>query len=165
MDRNYFLSYSQIVFLLLLSAVGKLNAKIISTTMSKSELVLHQDINATDLYLYLSDAFSKKSVNTVGCISHHHTIVNDDSHSAVFEHSLHKNFPVVSDQTFFLLSLQNLKSVAVWNKWRILSATGHIGVLSIFTQIKKFYINSIKLVDGFKFVIKIPDKCINISIK
>lgn len=50
------------------------------------------------------------------------------------------------------------KLVAISNKWSYSYQQYTENVCPIFKGIKKFYSNSIKLVDGFKFIIKIPDK-------
>lgn len=81
MDRNYFLSYGQIAFLLLLSAIGKLNARIISGTVGKSELQHYTDINGSDFNLHLSATFSLELKNPV---KDHHVKISNDDQPAVF---------------------------------------------------------------------------------
>lgn len=154
MDRNYFLSYSQIVFLLLLSTIGKLNARVISSTGGESELLHYTDIKDTDQYPYVSDTFLQKSVV---CGTNHHT-ENGDPQYNLFKYSLQNNFPIVNDWDFFLLTMTHIKSVFVWNKWRAISSDDYTEVLDIVKKVNRFYISSVKLIDGFKFIIKIPDK-------
>ncbi|WP_336964151.1 hypothetical protein [Chryseobacterium contaminans] len=158
MDRNYFLSYGQIVFLLLLSAIGKLNASIISATVNEPELLCHNDAADTDLYPYLSGIFSQKLVSSLDYMNSHHINYSDDVSYVAFENSLQNGLPVVNDKDFFLLPMKDLESIPTWHKWRSLSFAGQIDILSIIRQIKRFYISSVKLIDGFKFIIKIPDK-------
>ncbi len=165
MDRNYFLSYGQIAFLLLLSAIGKLNARIISAAESNFEWLRYTDIKDTDCYPYLSYTFPQDIGGSVVCGSNHHTENDDDSQDTVFGHSLQSNFPIANDYNFFLLSMKDLKSVFSLNKWRALNSAGHTEALRVIKQVKWFSINSAKLIDGFKFIIKIPDKLIPASIK
>ncbi|WP_160135978.1 hypothetical protein [Chryseobacterium sp. c4a] len=165
MDRNYFLSYGQIAFLLLLSAIGKLNARIISATESKFELLRYTDIKDTDCYPYLSYSFLQDTVSSAVYDFRHHIENHGDSQDTVFGNSLHDNFPIVTDYNFFLLPMKDLRSVFPLNKWRVLHSVGHIEVLSVIKQVKRFSINSARLIDGFKFIIKIPDKLMIASIK
>lgn len=160
MDRNYFLSYGQIAFLLLLSAIGKLNARIISAAESKFELLHYTDIKDTDCYPYLSYSFSQDTAGSVVCGPNHHIENHDDSQDTVLGHSLHGSIPIASNYSFFLLSMKDLKSVFPLNKWRTLNSAGHTEALRVIKQVKEFAINSVKLIDGFKFIIKIPDKLI-----
>ncbi|WP_250253795.1 hypothetical protein [Chryseobacterium sp. Marseille-Q3244] len=157
MDRNYILSYGQIAFLLLLLTIGKLNARIISATMGMSELLHCTDKKDTELYPHLYDAFSQEPLSSVKCRPLH-VKINADSQPIFLEHSLQSNLPMVNDRNFFLLPIKNLKSISVEYKWRIFNAAVHTEGLSIVEHIKNFYINSVKLIDGFKFIIKIPDK-------
>ncbi|MEJ5105818.1 hypothetical protein [Chryseobacterium sp. MYb328] len=161
MDRNYFLSYGQIAFLLLLSTIGRLNARIISSTVSKPELFHRADITDSDFYLHLSDIFSQKSINSVSCRSAHHLKINDNFQDAV----LPGNIPFVNDQNFVLFSVKNLKFTSDWNKWRWANPVHHTNPVAIFEMVKTFDMNSFKLVDGFKFIIKIPDKLTVITIQ
>ncbi|MBP2616937.1 hypothetical protein [Chryseobacterium jejuense] len=165
LDRNYFLSYGQIAFLLLLSAIGKLNTNIMFVEVGKTELLHYTDINNTDLYPYLFGAFSQELVSSLECSVYHHANINDDFPHTAFENSLQSNVPIVNGKNYFLLSMSELKSIFVWNKWRVVSFAVHTDVLGIIKQVKRFYINSVKLIDGFKFIIKIPDKLISASIK
>lgn len=158
MDRNYFLSYSQVALILLLSIIGKLNGRIISSAVGRSELMRCTDIKDTDHSPYLSDTFSQKTVIGAVCGSHHHTEKNDDFQYTVFEHSLQSNLPIANDRDFFLLSAKKINFVSVCNKWRKVNFAGHTDVLNVVKKVKRFYINSVKLIDGFKFIIKIPDK-------
>lgn len=165
MDRNYFLSYGQIAFLLLLSAIGKLNASIISATESKHELLYYADIADTDFHPDLSDSFSQELMSSLKYDSCHHSNDDDGFPYIAFENSLQNNLPIFIDPDFFLLPMKDLKSISVWNKWRIVSSVGNTNVLGIIKPVKKFCINAVKLIDGFKFIIKIPDKLTPSSIK
>lgn len=158
MDRNYFLSYSQVALILLLSIIGKLNTSVISSAVGRSELLRWTDIKDTDHSLYFSDTFSQKTVSTAVCSPNHHTEKNDDFQYIVFNQSLQSNLPIANDRGFFLRSTKDLKFVSVWNKWRIVNFGDHIDALNVAKKVKRFYINSVKLIDGFKFIIKIPDK-------
>lgn len=161
MDRNYFLSYGQIAFLLLLSAIGKLNARIISGTVSKDELPHYTDINGPDLNLHLSDTFSLEFKNPV---KDHHVKISNDDQSAVFS-CIQDRLSIGKGKDTVLISVQSVKSVFVWSKWRTLSSAAHEDLLGFIKQVSRFWISSAKWVDGFEFIIKIPDKLAPASIK
>ncbi|BAP33471.1 uncharacterized protein CHSO_4434 [Chryseobacterium sp. StRB126] len=146
-------------------AIGKLNANIISLQVGKTDLLHYTDINDTDLYPYLFDTSSQELMSSLECSVYHHTNMNDDSPHTAFENSLQSNVPIVNDRNYFLLSMKGFKSIFVWNKWRMVNFAVHTDVLDIIKQVKRFYVNSVKLIDGFKFIIKIPDKQMNVSIK
>ncbi|MDN3691222.1 hypothetical protein QWZ06_02590 [Chryseobacterium tructae] len=138
---------------MLLSTVGRLNARIISSTISTSELH-HIDINDSDLYL-LSDIFSQELISPVGCRTYHHKKLNDDFQYTIFNHTLSGS---ISNQNT-LFSMNKVKIITFWDKWRLLDLVDGISIMTtISNTLKKFSINSFKLVDGFKFIIKIPDK-------
>ncbi|WP_347217947.1 hypothetical protein [Chryseobacterium sp.] len=126
--------------------------------MGKAEWLHYTDIKDSDLYPYLSDTFSQKPVSSLVCGADHHTERSGDSQFTIFENSLQSNSPTANDCNFFLLPIKDLKSVSVWNKWRVLSFAGHTDALIVIKQAKRFYFSSVKLIDGFKFIIKIPDK-------
>lgn len=161
MDRNYFLSYGQIAFLLLLSAIGKLNARIISGTVGKSELRHYTDINGSDFNLHLSDTFSLELKNPV---KDHHVKISNDDQPAVFSF-IQDRLSIEKGKDTVLISMKSVKYVFVWSKGRVLSSAAHEELLGIIKQVKRFGISSVKWVDGFKFIIKIPDKLTASSIK
>lgn len=149
MERNYFLSYGhKITLLLLLAAVGKLNTKLISVMRTKPELSYRTDIK-NHLQDYLADVSvhlcseTKNEGPVSECLSAHqketHIFYDEDSQSKL---------PIFN----------TTKLVAISNKWSYSYQQYAENVCPIFKGIKKFYSNSIKLVDGFKFIIKIPDK-------
>lgn len=158
MDRNYFLSYSQIAILLLLSAIGKLNASIISPTVNRYELPHCKDIQNTQASPFLSHTLSQELTSCLEYQSYHHINNSDDSPCTAFKNFLQSNIPIANDKDFFLLPMKDLDSISVWKKWRTLSAFGGADLQGIIKQVKCFYINSVKLIDGFKFIVKIPDK-------
>lgn len=136
----------------------------ISTTVYNPELQHQRDINESDLYPHLSDIFSQGQTSSLTYGSHHHKNIDDFPHTAV-KNPLQNNLPIINDQDFFLLPMKDLESISIWNKWRLLNSVGYTGGVSIAKQLKKFYINSVKLIDGFKFIIKIPDKFITAPTK
>ncbi|MGE8554697.1 MAG: hypothetical protein ACN6OB_12325 [Chryseobacterium jejuense] len=129
------------------------------------ESLHYTDSNDTNLYPYLSDTSSQELVSPLGYSVYYHTRSIDDFQYIAFENSLQSNVPMVNDRDSFLLPMKDLKSISVLNKWRIINFAGHTDVLDIIKQVKRFYVNSVKLIDGFKFIIKIPDKLMSISIK
>ncbi|PTT35047.1 hypothetical protein DBR28_12820 [Chryseobacterium sp. HMWF028] len=70
-------------------------------------------------------------------------------------------FNKTNTQLFFH---RDIKLVAIWNKWSYSSLNYRENIFLAFEKTKKFYTNSIKLIDGFKFIIKIPDKPVYSSI-
>ncbi|PRB86928.1 hypothetical protein CQ022_11955 [Chryseobacterium culicis] len=162
MDRNYFLSYGhKITLLLLLAAVGKINTKFISVKMIKPELSYRTDIN-NYLQPYLADV----SIHLCAETENHSTAISklavyqketyvfydkDSQYNLCFFNNthLHISFPA------------NIKLVALSNTWSHSYRNYKENIFLAFKEVKKFYSNSIKLVDGFKFIIKIPDKPIH----
>lgn len=150
MDRNYFLSYSHIAFLLLLSTIGKLNAGFtISTAVDKSELLHCTGVNNTDLHSHIINKILQEPIRVTNilqaenCKGYHHTLRN----------YLH----LPKDNDFISCAIKGFEIVSVW-KTRIQGVEHYGSTVTVFEKIKRFYINSFKLVDGFKFIIKIPDK-------
>lgn len=163
MDRNYFLSYSQIAFLLLISAVGKLNSRFISVTMDKAEMLHWTDVNSRPLHLHSAIAFSNQSIGNTEVMenrsnrSYHHNEINDVQ--TVFHHTtLQSNLPTANDMDFFLFPTKEAKFISVWNKWRERHSVDAENTVKIFEKVKKFDVISFRLVDIFIFIIKIPDK-------
>lgn len=159
MDRNYFLSYSQIAFLLLMSAIGKLNTRFVSVTMgSKFELLHYTDINKTGSHQLMENKKIQKNVNGK---SYHHTKDDHTSQYIIFHNrTLQNNPPIINDKDFFLFSVENMKFISVQYKWREHYLSDNENTRMVFEKVKKFIINSFKLIDGFKCIIKIPDKLV-----
>lgn len=156
MDRNYFLSYGQIVFLLLLSAIGRLNVSIISSIVGKTTLLHHTDIKNTDPYSSFSDTLSQRPAISVRCNPYHYADANcNNLLHTVCEKYLQGNMPIVNGQDSFLLPI--MKSISVGYKWNIPGSLDYAHILNIIKLLKK-YIISVRLIDGFKFIIKIHDK-------
>lgn len=148
-----------------MSAIGKLNARIISGTVGKPELSHYTDMIDSDFYPHLSDIRSQELSRFVEYKVCHHTKFYGDHRYNVLEHSLQSNLPIANDRDFFLLFMKDLKSILVWKNWRMLSSVAHVDILNVIRPIKIFYVNSVKLGDGFKFIIKIPDKLTIIPLK
>ncbi|MGE8434893.1 hypothetical protein [Chryseobacterium joostei] len=156
MDRNYFLSYGQIAFLLLISAMGNLNTGFVSVTIGKSELLHYIDINKTGSHQPMENENIQKNVNDS---SYHHAKENDTFQYIVFHNRiLQNNPPIINDKDFFLFSVENMKFISVQYKWREQYLHGNENTRVVFERVKKFSINSFKLIDGFRCIIKIPDK-------
>ena len=155
MERNYFLSYGhKITLLLLLAAVGKINAKFIPVVMSKTGLLYCTAINnhpqrcLADVSVHLSEAGNKMSAVQNGAY-------------AFCSSSPHHNFPFFNHKSIQSFFFRDIQFVAVWSKWTNSYPGSRENIFLIFNEVQKFYINSLKLVDGFKFIIKIPDKIIH----
>ncbi len=149
MDRNYFLSYGhKITLLLLLAAVGKLNTKLISVMRTTPGLSYCTDIK-NNLQSCLADVSVHLCSETKNDRAVASRLPADQKGTHVF---YNKNFQ--SHLPFF----NPIKLVAISNKWSYSYRQYRENVALIFKDVKKFYSNSIKLVDGFKFIIKIPDK-------
>lgn len=160
MDRNYFLSYSQIAFLLLLSAVGKLNTRFVSVTVSKFELLHYIDINNTVSHHPVENIKIQKDVNSK---SYHHK--KDDGlfkYTVFRNNTLLNNLPNINDKDFFLFSAEKMKFISWQKKWRESYLDDKEKTETVFERVKKFNINSFTLIDGFRCIIKIPDKLVAI---
>lgn len=165
MDRNYFLSYSQIAFLLLISAVGKLNARFISVTISKSELLHYTDGNNAGLYIQSTIAFSDQLIGNIkaqnnmnGRFFHYNKAENKCQYTLFHNNISKNNHPIFNDKDFFLFFAKNMDFLSIHYKWRELYSGGYQNAKIIFEKVKKFNIDSFRVMDGFKCIIKIPDK-------
>lgn len=161
MDRNYFLSYGhKITLLLLLAAVGKLNAKFIPATISKIELPYCTAVNnhpqrcLADVSVHLSEGGNE--------------VAAADKLSAVqietfvfYCNSQQYNFSIFNNNDLQSFLFRDIKFVAAWSKWTYSYSICKEYIFLTFNEVRKFYINPFKLVDGFKFIIKIPDKLIH----
>lgn len=67
-----------------------------------------------------------------------------------------RNFLTVDNTNFFFL--RTVPLVPIWGKWTNPSTLDSTGTIAVFEKIKIFHTNFLKLVDGFQFIIKIPDK-------
>lgn len=141
-----------------MAAVGKLNAKFISVAMSKPELPYRTDINS-----YLQQCLASASVHQWSAEGRNLIEVNErsaDQKQANRFYSIpsQPNFLSFNDNHIQIVFLKDIKFVAAWNKWGDLYSINKEDTLPAFKEIKEFYMNSFKLIDGFKFLIKIPDK-------
>ncbi|WP_414844154.1 hypothetical protein [Chryseobacterium sp. IT-36CA2] len=160
MDRNYFLSYGhKITLILLLAAVGKLNAKFISVTMTKPELSYCTDINN-----HLQRCLADVSIHLCTKAENNDLVaVNKESADQNKAHLLYCSDYQYNTRFFKKKNIQisfpgNIKFVAIRNKKNHLFLSCKENTFLVFNEVQNFYTNSIKLVDGFKFIIKIPDK-------
>ncbi|AYZ13861.1 hypothetical protein EGY05_18780 [Chryseobacterium arthrosphaerae] len=157
MDRNYFLSYGhKVALILLLAAIGKLNAKLISVAANKAELLYYTDVNNA---LHFDPAgvsiHHVKSRNTPSGTAQDG---NDHKSSHKIHHYIIRNsYPSIDGKYSFLSCLKTFKCMTVWYKWSLFYFVNSQG-LNPFDETKKFCINPFKLIDGFKLIIKIPDK-------
>ncbi|MBB6331885.1 hypothetical protein HNP24_002835 [Chryseobacterium sediminis] len=159
MDRNYFLSYGhKITLLLLLAAIGKLNAKFIPDIMSKAELPYCTVIN-NHPQRYLADVSVdlSEAVNDVAATNNLYAVQN--KFFTFFCNSQSYRFSFFNNNQLFLL--RDVKFVAAWGKWTYSYSICKEYILLTFNKVRKFFVNPFKLVDGFKFIIKIPDKLIH----
>lgn len=67
-----------------------------------------------------------------------------------------RNFLIVENNHFFFL--KNVTLFPTWSKLINLNSVDTIDIVAVLEKIKKFHTNFLKMVDGFKFIIKIPDK-------
>ncbi|WP_288447391.1 hypothetical protein [uncultured Chryseobacterium sp.] len=159
MDRNYFLSYGhKITLLLLLAAVGKLNAKFISV-MTKPALSCATDINnhlqrcSADVSIYLFSDADNQNLYAVSKTS----AVQNKVHSLYFKNcGCPLNF--FNNSHLQKLLQRESKLVTIQNRRNNLSLTSPSDTFPLLEEVKKLYTNSVKLIDGFKFIVKIPDK-------
>jgi len=161
LDRNYFLSYShKITLLLLLAAVGKLNAEFIPVTISKTELPYCSAINnqpqrcLAGVSVHLSEEGNEvAAANKLSAVQ--------IETFAFYCNSQQYNFSIFNNNDLQSFLFRDIKLVAGWSKWAYSYSICKEYVFLTFNEVRKFYINPFKLVDGFKFIIKIPDKLIH----
>jgi len=151
LDRNYFLSYSHnIVLLLLLVAVGKLNVKLISVTDGKDVLLHCADIHTqrciTDVPVHhwadgsvLHKSADHNSVNSLCLCSQHDLFLSNNLFTQIF-------------------LIKNIKTIANHKGLIFLYLFQKQNIFFSFKEFRNFHINSVRLIKGFTFVIKIPDK-------
>lgn len=158
MDRNYFLSYGhKIALILLLLAVGKLNAKLISVATGIEGLPLCTDIYIPLLQYPADVSLQQSSVNTNALTSKVDKEVCRDIYG-VYAHRVKKHFPVINGDDFFTVLLNDLRFIPTWYQWVPIYSIDHKNALFLFEKDTKIFASSARLVDGFKFIIKIPDK-------
>ncbi|WP_213277150.1 hypothetical protein [Chryseobacterium indologenes] len=140
-----------------MAAVGKLNAKFIAGTIGKTELPYCTVINnhpqrcLADVSDYLSEAGNDlTAANKLSAVQNEVFAFYCNSHQYNF--SFFKN----NDLQLFLL--RNIRFASVWTfSYSVCKEY----IFLAFIEVRKFCINPFKLVDGFKFIIKIPDKLIH----
>ncbi|MFP3833973.1 hypothetical protein SCA31_13860 [Chryseobacterium sp. SIMBA_028] len=145
--------------------MGKLNARFISVTISKSELLHYTDGNNAGLYLQSTIAFSDQLIeniraqNNVNGRFFHYNKDEKKCQCTVFHNNTSQNnHPVFNDKDFFLFFAKNMDFLSAQYKWREIYSDGHENTKTIFEKVKKFTIDTFRVVDGFKCIIKIPDK-------
>ncbi|RXM40471.1 hypothetical protein BOQ62_05785 [Chryseobacterium sp. CH21] len=163
MERNYFLSYGhKITLILLLAAVGKLNAKFISVTMTNPELSYYTDTD-NPLQRCLADVsihlFTKAGNNDLVAVNKEPA---DKNQAFLFYYiGFQYNTQFFKKNNIQISFPENIKFVAIRNEKNYLFLNCKENTFLVFDEVKNFYTNSIKLVDGFKFIIKIPDKLVH----
>lgn len=162
MDRNYFLSYGhKITLLLLLAAVGKINAKFISVKMIKPELSYRTDITnylqpcLADVSIHLC-AETENQLAATGKLP-----VYQKEAYVFYDKDFQYNLCFFKNTHLHISFPGNIKLITISNTWSHSYRNYKENIFLAFKEVKKFYSNSIKLVDGFKFIIKIPDKPIH----
>lgn len=157
MDRNYFLSYGhKVALILLLAAMAKLNAKLISVAANKAELLYCTDIN--DGLHFGPAGVSIHHVKTRNTSSGTVQDGNDHKSSHKIHHYIIKNsYPSIDGKYFFLSCLKKFKCMTLWYKLSFFHLV-HSQGLNQFDKTRMFCLNPFKLIDGFKLIIKIPDK-------
>ncbi|MDR3025833.1 hypothetical protein [Chryseobacterium sp.] len=161
MDRNYFLSYGhKITLLLLLVAVGKLNAKFIPGTISMTESPYCTAINnhpqrcLADASVHLTEAGNDlTAANKLSAVQ--------NETFAFYSNSKQHSFSFFNNSSIHLFLLRDIRSATVWIQWAFSHSVCKEYIFLTFNEVRKFCVNSFKLVDGFKFIIKIPDKLIH----
>ena len=140
-----------------MAAVGKLNAEFITGTMGKSELSYCTVINnqpqrcLDDVSVYLSEAGNDlTAANKLSAVQNEVFAFYCNSHQYNF--SFFKN----NDLQLFLP--RNIRFASVWT---FSCSVCKEYIFLTFNAVRKFCVNPFKLVDGFKFIIKIPDKLIH----
>ncbi|WPO91613.1 hypothetical protein [Chryseobacterium sp. HR92] len=128
--------------------------------MSKTELPYCTAINNhpqqyfANVSVYLSEA-----VNDVAAANRLSTVQNETF--AFYCKSQQNNFYFFNNNNLRLFLLRDMKFVAAYSRWAYSYSICKEYIFLAFNDVRKFYINSFKLVDGFKFIIKIPDKLIH----
>ncbi|MFS4430486.1 hypothetical protein [Chryseobacterium sp. S90] len=161
MDRNYFLSYGhKITLLLLLAAVGKLNAKFTAGKMSKTELPYCTAINnhpqrcLADVSVHLSEAGNDlTAANKLSAVQ--------NKAFAFYSNSKQHNFSFFNNSGLQLFLLRDVRFATMWTQWIFSFSVCKEYTFLTFNEVRKLCVNPLKLVDGFKFIIKIPDKLIH----
>lgn len=156
MDRNYFLSYSRIIaLLLLLPVIGKLNTKAISNTMDGFPEVLHcTDIhNYYNLQTHMTKNFVMQTIHTDPDYKTGGLFTGIDSKRVIKL----KRFPVVNDN-FSVLFQKNINEIRNWHERMYTLYPESLAAVLPLQGTHKFNTPSSTLVDGFQFIIKIPDK-------
>ncbi|MGN7864583.1 hypothetical protein [Chryseobacterium sp. 22458] len=161
LDRNYFLSYGhKFALILLLTAIGKLNTKFISVVTDKADLLQYTDVN-NHLQLQLAGVSIHPSMSTINMANVLDNEKDNQYTQGCVDRIFNYKFPfIVNSKDFSPSFLNDIELLTVTYEWYSLHAIYNKYILTKFEKIKKFYINSCKLVDGFKFIIKIPDKLI-----
>ncbi|MGU3375345.1 hypothetical protein [Chryseobacterium sp. M5A1_1a] len=91
--------------------------------------------------------------------SYHHKETDGKLQYTVFHNNtLQNNPPIINDKYFFLFSVTNMKFLSIQDKWKEQYSNDKENTKTIFDKVKKFNINSFRLMDGFRCIIKIPDK-------
>jgi hypothetical protein len=157
LDRNYFLAYShKLAFLLLLSAIA-LNTKFISVAIDNAELLYSTDMNNKLQPLPTCTPMQQPPEGM-------HVLVNEndgDNHKGggdCYSSISHYSFPVTNSEHFLLSFPDDWNFTAVCYDKVSMDWMHNKNILTAFEKVEKFCINPSKLVDGFKFIIKIPDK-------
>ncbi|AZA78078.1 hypothetical protein EG347_11390 [Chryseobacterium sp. G0186] len=136
--------------------------------MNKAEMLHWTDVNNTHLHLYSAIAFPNQSIDNTEAMedrvahSYHHK--RDDVQYVVFYNTiLLTNLPTANDMDFFLFPGKEAKFISAWKKWRERHSVDDENIVARFEKVKKFHMTSFRLVDIFRFIIKIPDKWTTLS--
>jgi hypothetical protein len=140
-----------------MAAVGKLNAKFITGTIGKTELPYCTVINnhpqrcLADVSVYLSEAGNDlTAANKLSAVQNEVFAFYCNSHQYNF--SFFKN----NDLQLFLL-----RNIGFASVWTFSDSVCKEYIFLTFNEVCKFCVSPFKLIDGFKFIIKIPDKLIH----
>lgn len=159
MDRNYFLSYGhRIAFLLLLAAVGKFNTKLISVTIGKIELPHctgtndHRCSNDFPAYQWSGN----ENENDLSVL--HYMSDGQKTDCGFYCNSPGYHLLFFSKTNICISVLKALKLGGIQSKWAYSLLNYKLNIFLTSQMVRKFYVSSIQLIDGFKFIIKIPDK-------
>ncbi|PRB05303.1 hypothetical protein CQ046_05475 [Chryseobacterium sp. MYb7] len=127
--------------------------------MTKPELSYCTDIN-NHLQRCLADVsthlYAKAGNNDLVAVNKEPAGQNE-THLFFYNDSQYKN-PFFHQNDTQISFPGNIKYVAIRNEKNYLFLSCKENTFLVFEEVRNFYTNSIKLVDGFKFIIKIPDK-------
>lgn len=129
--------------------MGKLNTKYISVAISKDELLNCTDVN-DHLQLQSADIFLQQFSDN--------TNKGTDHNIYEFHENIFSKYTSIKSGLFFLSFPKNVKFIAAGYQKVSINAVSDKSILKESGHVKKVCINPFRQMDGFKFIVKIPDK-------